>query len=227
MELKIRDIAELFQISEKTVYRWIKQQKIPCYRINHQYRFNRAEINEWILSNKIELSPRLLQLSIADRKTDLPGLIKSGGIYYNVPGTTRNQVLENAVNLLEIPTPVAKAEITSALLAREGMMSTAIGQGVAIPHPHHPLIADTKNASVSICFTQQPIDFGALDSQPVHTLFIVLTHSPKRHLEILAKLTYLCQQSEFQEILLQRAPHEQLMNFIEKMQLDWNNKEQL
>ena len=52
MELKIKDIVDLLQVSEKTVYRWIKDKKIPCYRINHQYRFNRAEINEWILSSK-------------------------------------------------------------------------------------------------------------------------------------------------------------------------------
>ena len=50
MELKIKDIVGMLQVNEKTVYRWIKEKKIPCYRINHQYRFNRAEINEWILS---------------------------------------------------------------------------------------------------------------------------------------------------------------------------------
>ena len=225
MELKIKDIAELFQITEKTVYRWIKDKKIPCYRINHQYRFNRSEINEWILSNRIELSPQLLQLSIANRKTDLPGLISSGGIYYDIPGTTRNQVLENAVNQLNIPTPIAKDEIISALLQREHMMSTAIGKGMAIPHSQHPIITDINNASVSICFTSQPIDFGALDSILVHTLFIVLTHSPKRHLEILAKLTYLCQIEEFRELLAQRASTAEIMKFIEKKQLLWNNRE--
>jgi len=225
MELKIKDIAELFQITEKTVYRWIKDKKIPCYRINHQYRFNRSEINEWILSNRIELSPQLLQLSIANRKTDLPGLISSGGIYYDIPGTTRNQVLENAVNQLNIPTPIAKGEIISALFQREFMMSTAIGKGIAIPHSQHPIIADINNASVSICFTSQPIDFGALDSIPVHTLFIVLTHSPKRHLEILAKLTYLCQIEEFRDLLTQRASKAEIMKYIAKKQLLWNNRE--
>lgn len=225
MELKIKDIAELFQITEKTVYRWIKDKKIPCYRINHQYRFNRSEINEWILSNRIELSPQLLQLSIANRKTDLPGLVESGGIYHDIIGTTRDQVLENAINQLNIPTPIAKKEIISALLQREYMMSTAIGKGIAIPHSQHPIIADINNASVSICFTRHPIDFGALDSIPVHTLFIVLTHSPKRHLEILAKITYLCQIKEFRELLRQRASTSEIMNFIGEKQLLWNNRD--
>jgi PTS system nitrogen regulatory IIA component len=67
MELKIKDIINLLQISEKTVYRWIKEKKIPCYRINHQYRFSRSEINEWILDSRIELASKLLHLSIANR----------------------------------------------------------------------------------------------------------------------------------------------------------------
>jgi PTS system nitrogen regulatory IIA component len=135
--------------------------------------------------------------------------------------------MENAVNLLNIPTPVAKSEIISALLARESMMSTAIGHGVAIPHPQHPIIADTKNASVSICFTRQPIDFRALDAQPVHVLFIVLTHSPKRHLEILAKLTYLCQLDAFLSMLHQQAAGDEIMAFVEEKQREWNRREQL
>ena len=64
MDLKIKDIVDLLQVSEKTVYRWIKEKKIPCYRINHQYRFNRSEINEWILSSKIELSSSLINLAV-------------------------------------------------------------------------------------------------------------------------------------------------------------------
>ena len=88
MELKIKDMVELLQISEKTLYRWIQEKKIPCYRINHQYRFNRAEINEWILSQKIELAPRLLELAIAGRPTHFTDLLMSGGIHYELYGAT-------------------------------------------------------------------------------------------------------------------------------------------
>ncbi len=61
MDLKIKDISELLQVSEKTVYRWIMGSKIPAYRINHQYRFDKTEINEWILKNKINFSDKILE----------------------------------------------------------------------------------------------------------------------------------------------------------------------
>ena len=38
MQLTVRDVARLLNVSEKTVYRWIKAREIPAYRINEQYR---------------------------------------------------------------------------------------------------------------------------------------------------------------------------------------------
>jgi len=66
MDLKMKDVAELLQVSEKTIYRWIGENKIPAYRINHQYRFNLAEINEWVLQNKISVSSKILSLNLTD-----------------------------------------------------------------------------------------------------------------------------------------------------------------
>ena len=46
MELSVRDSARLLNVSEKTIYRWVKHGKLPAYRVNEQYRFNRAELLE-------------------------------------------------------------------------------------------------------------------------------------------------------------------------------------
>ena len=50
MKLSVRDAAVLLNVTEKTIYRWIKQGVIPAYQINDQYRFNRAELLEWATS---------------------------------------------------------------------------------------------------------------------------------------------------------------------------------
>jgi nitrogen PTS system EIIA component len=44
MQLGVREVAELLNVSEKTVYRWLKQGKLPAYKINDQYRIHRAEL---------------------------------------------------------------------------------------------------------------------------------------------------------------------------------------
>ncbi len=221
MDLKIKDIVDIFQVSEKTVYRWIKDKKIPCYRIQHQYRFNRSEINEWILSNKIEVSSHLMDKTFSTRPTNFTDLLRHGGVFPNIPGLTVPEVLLNAIKHIHLPGGKDPEDIYQALLNREELTSTAIGHGIAIPHPRNPIITNIEDASVSICFLENPVDFGALDSQPVHTLFVLLTYSPRRHLEVLSKISFLCQMDDFREMLKQREPEEKIVKFIESRELSW------
>lgn len=225
MDLKIKDVINILQVSEKTLYRWIKEKKIPCYRINHQYRFSRSEINEWILDSKIELSSKLLSLNIANRPTNFTGLIRGGGIHYDIPGVTVPEVLHNAIAAVPTPAHISKEDIFAALLNREEMMSTAIGRGIAIPHPRNPIITDIEDASVSLCFLKDPLDFGALDSLPVHTLFVLLTPSPRRHLEVLSKISYLCQLNDFLQLLQKRASATEIIDFIQARETAWRQQE--
>ncbi len=224
MELKIKDIVNLFQVSEKTVYRWIKDQKIPCYRINHQYRFNRAEINEWILSNKIELSPSLINLAASQSSEILSKLIENGGIISLDAAENVKDVLRIALEKINTPRNLSKEEILNALLSREELMPTAIGNGIAIPHPRTPIVTDVNNASISICYLAKPLEFGALDKQPVHTLFVLFTASPKMHLNVLSKLSYLCQDKAFLEILKDHIEKDALLEYVRTKELEWQKK---
>ena len=53
MDLKIKDVADLLHVSETTIRRWLADRKIPAYRINHQYRFDRVEIENWMMQCKL------------------------------------------------------------------------------------------------------------------------------------------------------------------------------
>lgn len=223
MDLKIKDIVNLLQVNEKTVYRWIKEKKIPCYKINYQYRFNKSEINEWILSNKIELSTSLLNLNA--NHYELGSLIERGGIISGVEGENVREVLKNAVEKISTPSDLSKDEILSALLSREELMPTAIGKGLAIPHPRNPIVTYPGNASVSICYLQKPVDFGALDREPVHSMFLMLTSSPKMHLETLSKVSQLCQSEFFLAMLKERSPKEHILEFVRLKDKEWQKRE--
>jgi PTS system nitrogen regulatory IIA component len=223
MDLKIKDIVELLNVNEKTVYRWIKDKKIPCYKINHQYRFNRAEINEWILLNKIEMSSNFI--SESTNKLSLAKLIDTNGIIENISGSNISEVLKNAVDKIKTPDDLSKNDIISALISREELMPTAIGKGIAIPHPRNPIVTNPKNASVSVCYLETPLNFSALDNENVHTLFILLSASPKMHLEILSRISFLCHQEKFLNLLKTKAPKEEVINFISAEESNWIKKE--
>jgi PTS system nitrogen regulatory IIA component len=225
MDLKIKDIVGLLQVTEKTVYRWIKEKKkkIPCYRINHQYRFNKAEINEWILSQKIEFSSSLINLGI-NGGYNLSSLLQKGGIIYGIKGNTAREVLQNAVDKLSIPPDLTAEEILDALLSREELIPTSIGKGIAIPHPRSPVVTNPGNANITICFLDEQVDFHALDKQPVHILFILLTASPRMHLDVLSKISYLCQDKKFLELLNPETEKEKILGFIQVKESEWLKK---
>ncbi len=220
MDLKIKDIVDLLNVNEKTIHQWIKEKKIPYHNINHQYRFNRAEITEWILIHKVEFSSSLIKLGLADRYSLIP-MFEKGGIINNVPGSNNKDVLKNASANILIPAGLSAEEILDSLLNREDLMSTAIGKGIALPHPRNPIITNPNNASITICYLHKPVDFSALDGQPVHTLIILLTASPKMHLEVLSKISYLYQDEKFRKLLNDRKDRETILNFIKIKELEW------
>lgn len=213
MDLKLKEVAEQLKVSEKTIYRWIKDGSIPFYRINHQYRFRTDEINQWAINKKYELTD-------FDRDEDQPepvSVLKSlanGGIYYMLSGKNMQEALPNAVSFINLPKGLDKQTLLAHLLNREKMASTAIGGGVALPHPRNPIVAEPASESISICFLNTPFESSALDNIPVHTLIIILSATQTRHLQVLSKISYLCRQDQFAALLQKRALREEIFSFL-------------
>src|SRR5664279_3848592 len=105
MKLTVRDAAGLLNVSEKTIYRWIKQGVIPAYQISDQYRFNRAELLEWATSRKISVSPEIFAEPDGG-DTPPPTLgeaVRAGGIYYRIGGQDKASVLRAVVDTMKLP----------------------------------------------------------------------------------------------------------------------------
>ena len=142
MQIDVKEAARLLDISEKTIYRWIRRGILPAYRVNDQYRFNRAELLEWATARRINVSPEIFAAE-EGADTPLPTLeeaIRGGGIHYRVGGETREDVLAAIVGLMQLPAEVDRAFLLNVLLARESLGSTGIGDGIAIPHVRNPIV---------------------------------------------------------------------------------------
>ena len=170
MDLKLKEVAELLQVSEKTIYRWVKDGKIPCYRINHQYRFIRKDIENWMKPRETSYAnptASSLHTVISETQDDsaaspvsIFNSLLNGGIYYNLTGENMRDTLNNAVRLINIPAEIEREKVLAHLLQREEMASTAFGNGIAFPHPRNPLVSNNENESISICFLNKPLSFG-------------------------------------------------------------------
>jgi nitrogen PTS system EIIA component len=212
MRLGVREAAELLDVSEKTIYRWISQQKLPFYKINEQYRFNRAELLEWATSNRIPMSAKMLV------EPDAPGAaiglaeaLRAGGIYYRVGGQDKPSALRAVVEVIPLPQEVDRNFLLEVLMARESLGSTGVGDGIAIPHARNPIVMHIPKPMISVCFLESAIDFMALDGKPVHTLFTILSPTIKAHLNLLSKLAYGLRDGLFSTSIVQRAAREEIL----------------
>jgi PTS system nitrogen regulatory IIA component len=96
-------------------------------------------------------------------------------------------------------------------LARENLQSTGIGEGVAIPHVRNPIVLHVPRPIVTLCFLDQPIDFGALDGKPVHALFSLICPTVRAHLALLSRLAFALHDERFKRVIAERGPADEVL----------------
>ena len=212
MQLTLRDILKVFQVSERTVRNWIDKKQMPCVMANEQYRFNYINLLAWALEKNIKLTPEILNLNEAEIEGHiLSNALKRGDVHYDIAGSNREEVLKAVVDILPLPQEMDRQHLFEMLWAREAMASTAIGGGIAIPHVRNPIVLHIDQPVITMCFLKSPIDFKALDRKPVFILFIVFSPSVKIHLALLARLAFCLQDPKLQDYLHRRAPREEIL----------------
>ncbi len=217
MKLTVRDAARLLFVSEKSIYRWIKQGVIPAYQVNEQYRFNRAELLEWATSRKIQVSPEIF---VEGQNTESPpptlaGALRDGGVHYRICGADKASALHSIVDILRLPEEVDRSFLYQVLMAREALGSTGIGGGIAIPHVRNPIVLHVTKPMVTLCFLEKPIDFGALDGQPVDILFTFISPTVRAHLQLLSRLAFVLRDAAFKSAVLQYASRDEILNSLQ------------
>jgi PTS system nitrogen regulatory IIA component len=220
MNLSVKDAARLLSVSEKTIYRWIKQEVIPAYRVHEQYRFNRAEILEWATSRRISVASEVFHEPETDARP-LPLLseaLEAGGIFYRLGGKSRDDVLAGVVSHLRLPEEVDRQYLLQVLIAREHLASTGVGDGIALPHPRNPVLLHVTRPTVTLGFLENPVDFQALDGRPVHTLFTLVTPTLRSHLHLLSMLGFALQDSRFRRTLEGKGSREEILTALRRVE---------
>lgn len=225
MQLTVRDVSKLLNVSERTLYRWIKGETIPAYRIHDQYRFNRSEILEWATANKIGVSHEIfnepLDSSITEPK--LIDALMKGGIHYRIGGKDKESVLRSIVDIMQLPEKVDKEFLLKVILAREELGSTAIGDGIAIPHARNPLVFNIPFTVISMCFLEHPIDFGAIDGKLVYCLFTLITPTVRIHLQMLSQLAFVLRDPKIKELVSAQGSREEILHEFQRVEVSLKN----
>lgn len=225
MKLTVRDAAQILNVSEKTIYRWIKQGVIPAYQISDQYRFNRAELLEWATSRRINVSPEIFAEPNGGEvpPPSLSEALRAGGVHYRVGGTDKASVLHAVVDMIKLPEEVDREFLYQVLLAREALGSTGLGEGIAIPHVRNPIVLHLSRPLVTLCFLERPVDFGAIDGQPVTTLFTLISPTVRAHLHLLSRLGYALRDPDFKNAILKQASRDEILEALRRVEVSMAN----
>src|SRR5258708_28843503 len=121
---------------------------------------------------------------------DLADLIAPEGVYPSLKAKTKKQALQDVAQKASALTGSDARDIFDALLQREHLGSTGVGRGIAIPHGRLPAL---KRIITVFARLDEPIDFEALDNEPVDLIFLLLApeHAGTDHLKALARISRL------------------------------------
>ena len=149
-----------------------------------------------------------------DATVNLLDFLPESAIQVDLKSQSKKEALKELVQILAASHNVKNSTgILEALLEREELGSTGIGQGIAIPHGK----SDSVNKVVSaLGISKRGIDFDALDGEPVN-IFIMLiapANSAGVHLKILAKISRLLKDKFFRQALREAKTSQEVRNLI-------------
>lgn len=226
MQLTLRQVAELFSVSENTVTHWVKAENLPVHDVKSQYRFDRAELLEWAATTHRSFSPSIFQEINGNHLADisLAAALERGGVVLRVAGEDRYEVFLAAIRDLPVPESFDRDNLLELLVAREKSGGTAIGHGIAIPHPRYPVVLPGGESVVRACYLEQPLDYHARDGKPVDKLFLMICPTVHEHLQLLARLTCVLQSEDFRKLLQSHPDKTRLVSAVRAEESSFSDK---
>jgi len=130
------------------------------------------------------------------------------------------ELVANFVKAKQLPEELSESAV-AALVEREGVASTGIGQNVAIPHVK---LADLDEAIFSLTVHEPGLEWESVDGEPVQIFFTVLrparagkSHDPERHLEMMRWISTVGREPDFRRFALQVEKRSELVDLLKEM----------
>jgi len=207
--LTLEEVAKYLRVSERTIYDCAQKGEIPAGKIRTAWRFKKSEIDKWVNERLTTSSfnPQINQIH-SESILSLQRIL-----FLNHSGK-KETLLALADNLAAAPQVKNRQELSSEILKREELMSTAIGCGIAIPHVRLSSVTDLV-VSVGISRTDI-IDFHPLDDEPVRLVFMIAAAHNQHayYLQTLSWFSTRLKNKELRDTLLQAQTEQEVYNLL-------------
>jgi PTS system fructose-specific IIA component len=143
-------------------------------------------------------------------------LLSADTIRVGMPGGAKREVIDAMVDIIADDPAVRDVEaVRAAVFEREAIMSTGVGKGLGLPHAKTPAVRTTVAA---LAITDTPVDFGAIDNEPVRLIFLLVgTEAAKsNHIKILSRISRLLNRDSFRQRLLKAQSAAEVLSIFEE-----------
>lgn len=140
----------------------------------------------------------------------------------NIEAGERDPALRELLEQLVEHQKLSQAQVEpslEALLAREQLGSTALGKGVAVPHAR---VEGLEETLVAFGYSEEGIEFDALDGQPVQYFFMVISPEGdhEQYVELMGKISQLVRDHDFRRFLEAARQSEDIVELVSDMELE-------
>ncbi len=223
--MSLEEFAKHVSLDMRDVRRLADRGKLPGHKVGGQWRFNRAKVTEWLQQEMQTLDEtRLIEIeramsgvgssAVGDSTMVVTDLIGLEGIDINLPARTKTSVLRELVKLAgRTGLLYDEKGLAEAVEQRESLCSTALADGVAIPHPRQPMPYVSVEPLVCVARLSGGLAFGAPKRELTRLFFLICCHDDRHHLHVLARLMRLLD-GETIELVMSAPSAEELLQVL-------------
>ncbi len=143
-------------------------------------------------------------------------IIKEEFIIAELKGQNKEDIINELINIFKNDKRVNNLEkVRTAVLEREKIMSTGVGKGFAIPHGKTDAVNEIIAAFGK---SNKPIDFAALDEQPVYLVFLLVgkDNLVGPHIKLLSRISRMMNKDEFRENLIKAKTSKEIYDIFQE-----------
>jgi excisionase family DNA binding protein len=192
--MTIKQLAEYLNVNDRTVLKLVSDGALPGVKVGNQWRFRKAMIDTWLDDQMLGVMPRYLdrpRLNGSPRRMlELASCFQPDHIIPELESETRNTVVEELAGLAaRLGLIRDKTWFVGALIERENVMPSAMGNGIAFLHTLRRNPEQVSRPFMVLGRSHRGVDFDALDGHPTHLFFALGLKFEELYLPWLHKLS--------------------------------------
>ena len=223
--LTLKELAAYLSVNERTLLKLVSEGEIPGVKIGNQWRFRKAMIDAWLDDQMLGVVPRRFEVKGTEsphrRMLALESCFQPNHIIPELAASTKMGVVEELAGLAHRLGLVRdQAWFVHALIERENIMPSAVGNGVVFLHTMYRHPEHVVRPFMVLGRSTRGVDFDALDGNLTHLFFILGLKFYVLYLPWLAKLSQMFAGADATRALLEAPTAEAIFEVLRVVEKD-------